>query len=121
MSEQGIGKRVKRREDIRFITGKGRYTDDINLPGQAYAVFVRSPYPRARIKSVNLAAAQAAAGVVGVFTGKDLAADNIGNLPCGWLVKSKDGTDMHVPPRPPLAVERVNFVGEPYAMVVAGT
>jgi carbon-monoxide dehydrogenase large subunit len=119
MSEQGIGKRVQRREDLRFITGKGRYTDDINLPGQAYAAFVRSPYPRARIVSVDTGEAMEVAGVIGVFTGKDLAADHIGDLPCGWLVKSKDGTDMKVPPRPPLAVERVNFVGETYAVVIA--
>ncbi|HSV01784.1 MAG TPA: xanthine dehydrogenase family protein molybdopterin-binding subunit [Phenylobacterium sp.] len=121
MSEQGIGKRVTRREDLRFITGKGRYTDDINLPGQAYAVFLRSPYPRARIRAIDAAAAAKAPGVVGVFTGKDLAADGIGHLPCGWLVKSKDGSDMKVPPRPPLAIETVNFVGEPYALVVAET
>ena len=121
MSDQGIGQRVKRREDVRFITGKGRYTDDINLPGQAYAVFLRSPHPRARIKAIDASAARKAPGVVGVFTGKDLAADGIGALPCGWLVKSKDGSDMKVPPRPPLAIETVNFVGEPYAVVIAET
>jgi len=121
MSETGIGQRVKRREDIRFITGAGRYTDDINLPGQLYAVFLRSPYARAKIVSVDAAAALATAGVAAVFTGKDLAADKVGDLPCGWLVKSKDGTDMLVAPRPPIAIERVNFVGEPYGLVVAET
>ncbi len=121
MSDQAIGQRVKRREDIRFITGKGRYTDDINLHGQTYAVFLRSPYPRARIASVDASAALAEPGVVGVFTGKDLAADGVGDLPCGWLVKSKDGTDMKIPSRPPLAVEVVNFVGEPYGVVIAET
>src|SRR5215469_9189784 len=121
MGETGIGQRVKRREDIRFITGAGRYTDDINLPGQLYAVFLRSPYARARIASVDAAAGLATPGVVAVFTGKDLAADKVGDLPCGWLVKSKDGTDMLVAPRPPIAVERVNFVGEPYGLVVAET
>ncbi len=121
MSETSIGKSVKRREDIRFITGQGRYTDDINLPGQTHAVFLRSPYPRARVAQVDASAALAIPGVIGVFTGKDLAADKIGDLPCGWLVKSKDGSDMLVAPRPPLAVERVNFVGEPYGVVIAET
>ncbi|HVN00630.1 MAG TPA: xanthine dehydrogenase family protein molybdopterin-binding subunit [Caulobacteraceae bacterium] len=121
MSETGIGKRVKRREDVRFITGRGNYTDDISVAGQTYAAFVRSPYPRARIVSVDAGAAKAAPGVVGVFTGQDLAADGIGPLPCGWMVKSKDGSDMKIPARPPLAVERVNFVGEPYAVAIAET
>src|ERR1700740_208127 len=100
MNDQGIGQRVKRREDIRFITGNGRYTDDINTPGQTWAVFLRSPYPRARIVSVDASEAMKVPGVVGVFTGKDLDADKIGSLPCGWLVKSKAGTDMKVPPAP---------------------
>jgi carbon-monoxide dehydrogenase large subunit len=121
MGDLGIGKRVKRREDIRFITGRGRYTDDVNQLGQAYAVFLRSPYPRARIVSIDSSEARKQPGVIGVFTGKDLAADGIGDLPCGWLVKSKDGSDMKVPSRPPLAVERVNFVGETYGLVVAET
>jgi carbon-monoxide dehydrogenase large subunit len=121
MNDQSIGKRVKRREDIRFITGAGQYTDDLSQQGQTYAVFLRSPYPRASIVSVDASAAMALPGVVGVFTGKDLAADKIGDLPCGWLVKSKDGTDMKVPSRPPLAVERVNFVGETYGIVIGQT
>src|SRR5581483_69762 len=105
MSDTGIGKRVKRREDVRFITGNGRYTDDVNLPGQTYAVFLRSPYPRARIKSIDASGAKKLTGVVAVFTGQDTAADNLGALPCGWLVKSTDGTDMKVPPRLPLPVD----------------
>ncbi len=121
MSETGIGKSVKRREDIRFITGQGRYTDDINQPGQTIAVFLRSPHPRARIVSIDASEALAIPGVVGVFTGKDLAADKIGDIPCGWLVKSSDGTDMLVASRPPLAVELVNFVGETYGVVIAET
>src|SRR5579864_2186253 len=121
MSDTGIGKRVVRREDVRFITGQGRYTDDINLPGQTFAVFLRSPYARARIRSVDASAARAIPGVVAVYTGKDLAADKVGDLPCGWLVKSKDGTDMKVASRPPVAVELVNFVGEPYGLVIAET
>jgi carbon-monoxide dehydrogenase large subunit len=121
MSETGIGKSVRRREDVRFITGRGRYTDDIGLPGQAYAAFLRSPYPRARIEAVDASGALEVPGVLGVFTGRDLAADKIGDLPCGWLVKSKDGSDMKVAPHPPLAVDVVNYVGEPYAVVVAET
>ena len=116
-----IGQPVRRREDIRFITGRGRYTDDINLPGQTYAAFARSPYARAKIGRVETAAALATPGVVAVFTGADLTAGGIGPLPCGWLVKSTDGADMKVAPRPPLAATQVNFVGEPYAIVVGET
>ncbi|HEX3406892.1 MAG TPA: molybdopterin cofactor-binding domain-containing protein, partial [Caulobacteraceae bacterium] len=114
-----IGQPVRRREDIRFITGRGRYTDDIAAVGQAYAVFARSPYARAKIARLDSAAAKATPGVIAVFTGADLTAGGIGPLPCGWLVKSTDGTDMKVAPRPPLAVDIVNFVGEPYAVVIA--
>lgn len=118
-SETGIGVSVKRKEDARFITGTGRYTDDINEVGQTYAVFVRSPHARARIRSIDSSAAMAMEGVVAVFTGSDLTADGIGDLPCGWLVKSKDGSDMISPAHPPLATETVNYVGEPYALVIA--
>ena len=117
----GIGAAVKRREDIRFITGAGRYTDDIDQRGQAYAVFLRSQHARATIGGIDTAAALQVPGVVAVYTGADLAADGIGDLPCGWLVKSKDGSDMIQPPHPPLAVERVNYVGEPYGVVIADT
>jgi len=120
-SETGIGAAVKRKEDARFITGRGRYTDDVNARGQAYAVFVRSPHARAKINRIDTAAAAATDGVVAVFTGADLQADGIGDLPCGWLVKSKDGSDMVQPPHPPIAIERVNYVGEPYAVVVGDT
>ena len=115
----GIGAAVKRKEDARFITGAGRYTDDIDQSGQAYAVFLRSPHARATIGGIDTAAALEVPGVVAVYTGADLAADGIGDLPCGWLVKSKDGSDMIQPPHPPLAVERVNYVGEPYGIVIA--
>ncbi|HXQ11722.1 MAG TPA: xanthine dehydrogenase family protein molybdopterin-binding subunit [Caulobacteraceae bacterium] len=116
-----IGQPIRRREDIRFITGRGRYTDDIAVAGQTYAVFARSPYARAKIRGIDKASAKALAGVIEVFTGADLAAGGIGTLPCGWLVKSTDGSDMKVAPRPPLAIEQVNFVGEPYAVVIAAT
>ena len=120
-SETGIGAAVKRKEDARFITGTGRYTDDLNASGQAYAVFARSPHARAKINHIDTAPAAATDGVVAVFTGADLQADGIGSLPCGWLVKSKDGSDMVQPPHPPLAIEGVNYVGEPYALVVGDT
>jgi aerobic carbon-monoxide dehydrogenase large subunit len=116
-----IGQPIRRREDIRFITGRGRYTDDIAVAGQTYAAFARSPYARARVRGIDKASAKAVAGVIEVFTGADLAAGGIGTLPCGWLVKSIDGSDMKVAPRPPLAIDQVNFVGEPYAVVIAST
>ena len=121
MSENGhgIGAAVKRREDFRFLTGRGNYTDDINRPGQAFAVFVRSPHARANIKSVNAKAAVNAPGVVAVFTGKDMAADEVGGLPCGWLIHSKDGSPMKEPPHPPLAPDRVCHVGDQVAVVIA--
>ena len=121
MSATGIGAAVRRTEDARFITGAGQYTDDIQLFGQTYAVFARSPHARAVIQSIDASAAEAADGVIKVFTGADLVADGIGDLPCGWLVKSKDGSDMISSPHPPLAVTNVNYVGEPYAIVIGET
>ena len=109
MSATGIGASVRRFEDVRFITGRGRYTDDMNQPGQAYAVFLRSPYARARIVAVDSAAALEVDGVLAVLTGRDMAADGIGDLPCGWLVKSKDGTPMLQPAHPPLAVDAMQL------------
>lgn len=117
----GIGASVKRREDLRFLTGAGTYTDDLNLPGQAYGVFLRSPHPRAALGEIDVSEALKTEGVLAVFTGKDTAADGLGDLPCGWLVKSKDGSDMASAPHPPLAVSQVNYVGEPYGLVVAET
>lgn len=122
MSEgTGIGASVKRREDIRFITGAGTYTDDINQPGQAYGVFLRSPHARARIGAIDASDALALDGVLAVYTGQDTAAAGLGDLPCGWLVKSKDGSDMVAAPHPPLAVTQANYVGEPYGLVVGET
>ena len=120
-SENGIGAAVKRKEDARFITGMGRYTDDLGAHGQTYAMFARSPHARAKIVNIDTAAAAATDGVVAVFTGADLKADGIGDLPCGWLVKSKDGSDMIQPPHPPIAVDAVNYVGEPFALVIGET
>ncbi|MEM1232223.1 MAG: xanthine dehydrogenase family protein molybdopterin-binding subunit, partial [Pseudomonadota bacterium] len=117
----GIGAPVRRREDQRFISGTGTYTDDLNQPGQLYACFLRSPYARARIGAIDLSEALAMPGVIAAFTGQDTAADGLGDLPCGWLVKQKDGSDMVSAPHPPLAVTQTNYVGEPYGLVIAET
>ncbi len=116
-----IGEAVLRKEDYRFLTGGGQYTDDIRLDGQLSAVFVRSPHGHAVIRSIDTSAAASAPGVVGVFTGADVAADKIGGLPCGWLITSTDGTPMKEPPHPILAQGKVRYVGDHVAMVVAQT
>ena len=114
-----IGQSLLRREDQRFLTGVGQYTDDVVMPRQTYAVFLRSPYAHARIKSINLAKANAAPGVVQIFVGADLAEAKVGGLPCGWLIHSKDGTPMKEPAHPVLAQGKVRHVGDQVAMVVA--
>ena len=116
-----MGKSVKRKEDQRFITGKGHYTDDFSKPGQTHAAFVRSPFAHARIKGIDPAPALALPGVVAVLTGKDLADDKVNGLICGWLVKSKDGSDMKMGPHPALAVDKVRHVGDQLAVVIAET
>ena len=121
MSKAGIGQPVRRVEDYRFITGNGQYTDDISRPGQTYAVFVRSPHAHATIQRIDTAAAGNAPGVLGVFIGKDVAADKIGTLACGWMVLSKDGTPMRAGVHPVLAVEKVRYVGDHVAVVIAET
>lgn len=118
-SPYGIGKSVRRKEDARFITGEGRYVDDHRLPGQLYAKFVRSPYAHAAIKGINTSHALAAAGVVAVYTGKEMFDSGIGSIPCGWLIKDRDGRPMAEPPHYPLAVDKVRHVGEPVAIVIA--
>jgi carbon-monoxide dehydrogenase large subunit len=115
----GIGAAVKRKEDVRFLTGKGRYVDDINLPGQLHAVLVRSPHAHAEIKRVNTAAAKGSPGVVAIFTGADMAADKLGSLPCGWGITNRDGSKAIEPPHAPLAHDRVRHVGDPVAVVIA--
>jgi carbon-monoxide dehydrogenase large subunit len=119
MTTQGIGASVKRKEDRRFLLGKGNYVDDITLPNQSYAVFVRSMYAHARIAKIDARAARAVPGVLAVFTSDDIVADGLGTLPCGWLIKSKDGSNMIEPPHPALAQGKVRHVGDPVAMVVA--
>src|SRR3546814_14985659 len=89
MPDTGIGASVRRKEDFRFLTGQGRFTDDIDRPGQVHAYFVRSPHAHARIKRVDTAAAAKAPGVLAVFTGADMAADKVGSLPCGWTVTDR--------------------------------
>jgi carbon-monoxide dehydrogenase large subunit len=119
MADGSIGQPVRRREDYRFLTGQGTYTDDINRPGQLHAFILRSPHANARITGIDTSAAAAAPGIVAVFTGADLEADGIGGLPCGWLINSKDGSPMKEPPHPVLAVGRARHVGDPVAVVIA--
>ena len=115
----GIGSSAKRKEDARYLTGRGRYTDDIVLPDQLHAHIVRSPLAHAAIRSVDVTDAQNAAGVVAVYTGADLAKDEVGGIPTGWLIHSKDGSPMVEPPHPALAVDRVRHVGDCVAVVIA--
>src|SRR5690349_402909 len=119
MSATGIGAAVRRKEDFRFITGKGQYTDDVIRPGETRAVFVRSPHAHARVKNIDVSAAREMPGVADVLTGKDLANDKIGNLICGWMIHSKDGSPMKMAPHPALANGKVCHVGDPLAVVVA--
>ncbi|HVL74350.1 MAG TPA: xanthine dehydrogenase family protein molybdopterin-binding subunit [Beijerinckiaceae bacterium] len=115
----GIGAPVRRKEDHRFVTGKGRYVDDLDRPGQAYAYFLRSPHAHAAIRGIDAAAAKAMPGVLAVLTGDDLAADKIGGLICGWMIHSKDGTPMKAGPHPALAQGKVRYVGDHVAVIVA--
>src|SRR5260370_9930647 len=119
MGVEGIGASVVRKEDRRFITGKGRYVDDIQLLGMAFAHFIRSPHAHAKVKSIDSAAAMKMPGVVGVLTGKELVDDKIGNLICGWAITSKDGTPMKMGAWPAMAPETVRFVGQAVAVVIA--
>ena len=116
-----VGSRVERKEDKKFLTGKGRYTADINLVNQTHAFFVRSPHARAKIKKVDISKALKATGVVNIFTGDDIAREKIGGLIAGWKIVSQDGKDMKVPNHPPLAKDSVNYVGDHVAIVIAET
>jgi carbon-monoxide dehydrogenase large subunit len=119
MTENGIGAAVRRKEDYRFITGRGQYVDDINRPNQLHAYIVRSPIAHAKISSVDATEALAVPGVVAVLTGADMAADGVGGLPCGWGINNKDGSPMAEPAHPPLASEVVRYVGDQVALVLA--
>jgi carbon-monoxide dehydrogenase large subunit len=122
MGKFGIGQPVRRKEDIRFLTGDGRFTDDLNLDGQAYAWFVRSPLAHARISDVDPSAARSMTGVMAIFTGRDIEADPaIHSLPCLSTVVDRHGREMYRPTRPALCADRVRFVGDLVAMVVAET
>ena len=114
-----IGASLKRKEDARFLTGRGRYTDDINLPGQLYAHLLRSTVAHANLASVDTSAAEAAPGVHAVFTGPDM--EGVGGVPTGWLIHSKDGSPMVEPAHPAMAIGKVRHVGEIVAIVVAET
>src|SRR5678815_5428798 len=121
-TERLFGKSIKRREDPRFITGRGQYVDDLKLPGMTYAAFVRSPHAHARIKGIDTSAAKAHPGVVAVFTGADMTGVN--SLPCGWdLRKDKNipgvVQDLVMPPHMPLTSDVARHVGDPVAVVIA--
>ncbi len=115
--DSGIGASSKRREDVRFLTGAGNYTDDINVAGQAYVHFLRSDIAHGRITSLDTSAAEAMPGVVKVFTGKDF--EGVGGMPCGWEVTDKHGAPMQEPAHPILAQGKVRHVGDPIAAIVA--
>jgi len=118
MADTGIGAAVRRKEDLRFLTGKGNYVDDINRPNQAHAFILRSPHAHAALGKIDAGKAKAAPGVIAVFTGEDI---KVGGLPCGWVVKFKDGSPQHEPPHPVLAQGKVRHVGDPVAVVIADT
>ncbi|MEO1550897.1 MAG: xanthine dehydrogenase family protein molybdopterin-binding subunit, partial [Pseudomonadota bacterium] len=115
--DNGIGASPKRREDVRFLTGKGQYTDDINVHGQAYVAFLRSDVAHAKINGIDTSAAQSMPGVVKIFTGADF--EGVGGIPCGWQVTDRFGEPMQEPAHPVLAQGKVRHVGDPIAAVVA--
>ncbi|RXT42069.1 xanthine dehydrogenase family protein molybdopterin-binding subunit [Bradyrhizobium betae] len=121
LQKYGVGQPVRRKEDDTLVRGKGRYTDDFNLPGQAYAVIVRSTHAHGIIRAIGTDAARAMPGVLGVWTGKDLDAAGYGPFTCGLPLKSRDGSPLLQTNRPPLATDKVRFVGDPVAFVVAET
>jgi carbon-monoxide dehydrogenase large subunit len=114
-----IGQSIRRKEDIRFLTGAGQYTGDVSPPHQTHAYFLRSPHAHAKIRNIDATKAKAAPGVVAVFTGADLTGVN--GLPCGWLITGTDGQPMKEPPHPVLAQGKVRYVGDGVALVIAET
>ena len=115
-----IGESIRRKEDYRFLTGAGLYTDDLALAGQLHAFFLRSPHAHARIRALDTAAARSAPGVAAVYTGADLEG-KVNGLPCGWLITDVDGQPMKEPAHPPLAIGKVRYVGDAVAVVIAET
>src|SRR5262249_39096258 len=123
-SERLFGKAIKRREDPRFITGRGQYVDDLKLPGMTYAAFVRSPHAHARIRGIDTAAAARHPGVVAIYTGKDMTGVN--SLPCGWDLRKEKKIpgvmqDLAMVPHMPLTSDVARHVGDPVAVVIAGS
>jgi aerobic carbon-monoxide dehydrogenase large subunit len=119
MKQFGVGQPVRRVEDLRFITGRGSYLDDLSLPRQASAYMLRSPHAHARIRGIDIAAAIGAPGVLAVYTGEDLARDGIGTVPCLSALTNRDGSPCVMPPHPAIARDRVRHVGDTVALVVA--
>ena len=117
----GVGQPVRRKEDDTLVRGKGKYTDDFNLPGQAYAFIVRSSYPHGIIRGIDTSAAKAMPGVLGVWTGTDLTAANYSPFTCGLPLKNRDGSPLHQTNRMALMTDKVRYVGDPVAFVVAET
>src|SRR5262245_40618142 len=113
----GVGQSVRRKEDVRLITGQGRYTDDIKLADEAYAYFVRSPHAHAIIKSIDVEAVRQTAGVIGVLTPAELG--DTGTMPVRGMIKNRDGSNMRASPKALLPKDKVRFPGEAVAMVVA--
>ena len=114
-----IGQSIRRKEDVRFLTGAGQYTDDVNPPQHTHAYFLRSPHAHAKIRKIDTSKAKVAPGVVSIHTGEDLSGVN--GLPCGWLITGTDGQPMKEPPHPLLAQGKVRYVGDGVAMVIAET
>jgi carbon-monoxide dehydrogenase large subunit len=114
-----IGQSVRRKEDARFLTGAGQFTDDVTMAHQTQAYFLRSPHAHARIRGIDTVKAKKAPGVVAIYTGADL--EGVNGLPCGWLITSMDGTPMKEPPHPVLAKGKVRYVGDHVALVIAET
>src|SRR5262249_2327298 len=121
MGQYGIGQPITRFEDQRLLRGEGRFQNDVNLPGQCHAVIVRSVHAHARIRSIDVEAARHSPGVVAVFTGADLARDKLGTMKMTLKRKRPDGAPMFAPPHRGLAVDRVRYVGDPVAVVIAET
>jgi carbon-monoxide dehydrogenase large subunit len=121
MGHNGIGVSVRRKEDQRFISGRGNYVGDMQRPNMAHGVFVRSPHAHALLRGIDTSAAAAAPGVLVILTGTDLAVAGVGGLPCGWGITGTDGKPMKEPPHPALAQGKVRYVGDAVAFVVAET
>jgi carbon-monoxide dehydrogenase large subunit len=117
----GVGKSVRRREDIRFVQGLGRYVDDLGESGDLHAAFVRSEHAHAKIVAIDTSSAEFAPGVVAIYTAQDLLAAGVKGIPCGWQVRNKDGSPMAEPPHYPLCLDRARHVGDPVAVVIART